>query len=86
MLVITFQFLLDNDKLFFCLQLKKNRYIDKYMINLKFHSNISLLMFIPIQIWRICLPLLNYIDCLIHFIYHLMFHFLQRRLLQQNLE
>ena len=50
MLVITFQFLLDNDKLFFCLQLKKNRYIDKYMINLKFHSNISLLMFIPIQI------------------------------------
>ena len=42
------QFLLDYDKLFFCL--KKNRYIDKYMISIKFHSNISLSMFIPIQI------------------------------------
>jgi len=32
------------------------------MISLKFHSNISLLMFIPIQIWRICWPLLNYVN------------------------
>ena len=44
------QFLLVYDKLFLCLKLKKNRYIDKYIISLKFHSNISLLMFIPIQI------------------------------------
>jgi len=35
---------------YFVLNLKKNRYIDKYIISLKFHSKISLLMFIPIQI------------------------------------
>jgi len=47
---------------FFVLNLKKNRYINKYMISLKFYSNISLLMFILIQIWRICLSLLNYVN------------------------
>jgi len=56
------QFLLVYDKLFLCLKLKKNRYIDKYIISLKFHSNISLLMFIPIQIWRICRLLLYYVN------------------------
>jgi len=38
---------------FFVFNLKK-KYINTYMISLKFHSNISLLMFITIQIWRIC--------------------------------
>jgi len=32
------------------------------MISLKFHSNISLLMFLNIQIWRIYQLLLNYVN------------------------
>jgi len=32
------------------------------MISLKFHSNISLLMLLTIQIWKIYQPLLNYVN------------------------